>query len=321
MAVPKPAMGAALGPSALGRSTGSCLRRERRRILAIMDETRGVLGAYLRSRRAKLLPGDVGLIGGGPRRVPGLRREEVASLAGVNVDYYARLEQGRLRNVSTAVLDAVARALRLDGAERAHLRHLALPTTGRGRPLGPQRVRPAVESMLAALESQPAFVLGDRMDVLAANWMAQEVMGGWLARAANRRNLARFIFLDPEAHIVHRDWDIVAEEAVATLRHYSGQRPDDERLRTLVDDLQAGSPDFARWWNAHDVRSRSHGSATYRHAQMGEITVHCEALEFPGDDHQRLCIYTAEPGSDSHQALMLMASLHSTAQPLAHDGR
>jgi transcriptional regulator with XRE-family HTH domain len=286
-----------------------------------MDETRGVLGDYLRSRRARLLPGDVGLIGGGPRRVPGLRREEVASLAGVNVDYYARLEQGRLRNVSTSVIDAVARALRLDGAERAHLRHLASPTTGRARPPQPQQVRPAVRSMLAALESQPAFVLGDRMDVLAANWMAQQVMGSWLERASNRHNLARFIFLDPEARLVHRDWDTIAEEAVATLRHYSGQRPDDERLQPLVDDLKAGSPEFARWWTAHDVRSRSHGRKTYRHPQMGEITVHCEALEFPGDDHQRLCIYTAEPGSDSHQALMLMASLHSPAEPVARDGR
>jgi transcriptional regulator with XRE-family HTH domain len=278
-----------------------------------MKERRGELGDYLRSRRGRLAPGDVGLIGGGIRRVPGLRREEVASLAGVNVDYYARLEQGRLRNVSSTVLDAVARALRLDRAEREHLHHLALPAVGGERSARPQGVRAAVETMLAALQSQPAFVLGDRMDVLAANWMAQQVMGDWLERAGNDRNLARFVFLDPEARRVHRDWDAVAEEAVATLRHYSGQHPGDDRLRNLVDDLREGSPDFSRWWNAHDVRSRSHGVTTYRHPQMGEITVHCEALEFPGDDHQRLCIFSAEPGSDSHQALMLLASLRSPA--------
>ncbi|UFS59435.1 helix-turn-helix transcriptional regulator [Subtercola endophyticus] len=217
-----------------------------------MDDPRHLLRDYLRTRRAKLQPADVGLIGGGMRRVAGLRREEVASLAGVNVDYYARLEQGRLPNVSLSVLDAVARALRLDPAERQHLIDLARP--------------------------------------------------------ANGRNLARFIFLDPEARTIHSDWAAVAEEAVATLRHDAGQHPNDPQLPELIHDLAQQSPEFARWWAGHDVRSLSNGSKTYRHPQMGEITVHCEALEIPGD-HQRLCIYTAEPGTPSQQALLLLAAL------------
>lgn len=274
-----------------------------------MNNARGELRDYLQTRRDRLRPADVGLSAGADRRVAGLRREEVAELAGMNVDYYARLEQGRLQNVSVSVLDAVARALQLDADERRHLLHLARPTPERNPARPAQRVRPAVDVMLAALDSQPAFVLGDRMDVLAANWMARQVMGGWLDRPGNEGNLARFIFLDPAAREVHHDWDLIAEEAVATLRHYAGQHPHDPELARLVGELSIQSVEFALWWAAHDVRSRSHGTKTYRHPQMGEITVHCEALEFPGDDQQRLCIYTAEPGSTSEQALKLLASM------------
>ena len=265
---------------------------------------------YLLSRRARLHPADVGLTEGDLRRVPGLRREEIAMVAGISTDYYTRLEQGRLRNVSVSVVDAVARALRLDAAEHRHLSDLALPVPLRRRPVRrTQRVRPAVGVMLDALQTQPAFVMGDRMDILAANWMARQLMGGWLDAPVNEHNLARFLFLDPEARDLHADWSTMAEEAVATLRLYAGQHPHDPQLARLVGDLSIQSPEFARWWAAHDVRSRSHGVKTYRHPQLGEVTVHCEALEFPGDDHQRLCIYTAEPGSPSDQALRLLSSL------------
>jgi len=231
-------------------------------------------------------------------------------LAGVSTDYYARLEQGRLRGVSASVLDAVARALQLDAAERQHLVDLALPAPARRRaPQRVQRVRPAVGVLLDALELQPAFVMGDRMDVLAANWMAHHLMGGWLDDPRNERNLARFVFLDPEARELHADWEAMAEEAVATLRLYAGQHPDDPELSRLIGDLSIQSPDFARWWSAHDVRSRSHGVKRYRHPQVGDVTVHCEALEFPGANHQRLCIYTAEPGSPSDTALRLLAAM------------
>jgi len=281
-----------------------------------MDDASTTLRDFLQSRRARLRPSDVGLIGGGFRRVEGLRREEVASLAGVNVDYYARLEQGRLPRVSISVLDAVARALRLDAVERRHLLALAHPSAPARSPR-PQRVRPAVDTLLASLDAQPAFVMGDRMDILAANWMARQVMGNWLDRPANQRNLARFIFLDPEARQVHRDWSVVAQEAVATLRSYGGEHPDDPTFAALVTELRESSPEFVEWWSAHDVRARSHGVKVYEHPQMGTITVHCEALEFPGDDHQRLCIYTAEPGTASHQALVLLASMRAHSD-IAH---
>jgi len=273
---------------------------------------------YLLSRRARLHPSDVGLTEGDLRRVPGLRREEIAMLAGISTDYYTRLEQGRLRNVSGSVVDAVARALRLDAAEHRHLSDLALPVPLRRRTVRrAQRLRPAVGVMLDALETQPAFVMGDRMDILAANWMARQLMGGWLEAPVNEHNLARFLFLAPEARDLHADWATMAEEAVATLRLYAGQYPHDPQLARLVGDLTIQSPEFARWWAAHDVRSRSHGIKTYRHPQVGDVTVHCEALDFPGDDHQRLCIYTAEPGSASDQALRLLASLRPAGVQLA----
>lgn len=262
---------------------------------------------YLGTRRARLRPADVGLTEGAARRVPGLRREEIAMLAGVSVDYYTRLEQGRLPNVSVSVVDAVARALQLDPAEHRHLLDLTKPVALRRRTARRvQRIRPAVSLLLDSLETQPAFVMGDRMDVLAANWMAHELMGGWLDRPRNERNLARFIFLDPDAREVHSDWSSIAEEAVATLRFYAGQHPDDPELARLVGELSIASVEFAEWWAAHDVRSRSHGVKTYIHPEVGAVTVHCEALEFAGDDHQRLCIYTAEPGSSSAQALRLL---------------
>jgi len=275
-----------------------------------METRQSELRDYLRSRRDRLLPEEVGLPVGGSRRVPGLRREEVSMLAGVSTDYYARFEQGRLRGVSVSVIDAVARALQLDPAGRQHLADLALPTAVR-RPALPrrQRLRPAVGVLLDALETQPTFVMGDRMDILAANWMASQLMGGWLDDPRNERNLARFIFLDPEARELHADWEAVAEEAVAALRLYAGQRPDDPELSRLIGDLSIHSPEFVRWWSGHDVRSRSHGVKHYRHPQLGEVTVHCEALEFPSDGRQRLCIYTAEPGSPSDTALRLLASM------------
>ena len=276
-----------------------------------MYDAKAELRDFLKSRRARLSPDDVGLTGGGLRRVAGLRREEVAALSGLNPDYYARLEQGRLPHVSNAVLDSVARALHLDDSEHRHLVHLARPSDARGLSVEPQRVREEVLVMIAALEAQPAFVIGNRLDVLAANWMTAQVMGDWLDRPQNQRNLARFIFLDPEARDIHQNWRGIAEEAVATLSHYAGQHPDDPELALLVDDLRAQSPEFAAWWASHDVRSRSFGTTTYLHPRMGELILNCESLAFPGDAQQRLCIFSAEPHSHSHRALVELASVRS----------
>jgi transcriptional regulator with XRE-family HTH domain len=276
-----------------------------------MTDVREELRDYLSTRRARLKPADVGLPDVDGRRVPGLRREEIALLAGVSVDYYVRLEQGRNRNVSLSVLDAVARALQLDDAERQHLIDLAQPVTGisKRRSVPRQRVRPAVRHMLTALTEQPAFVMGHRMDVLAANALADHLMGGALTGPGGDRNLARYIFLDESARELHSNWPAVAEETVAMLRLYAGQNPEDPGLSKLVGDLTLRSPEFARFWAAHDVRSRPFGSKTYRHPLVGDVTVAFEALEFPGDSGQRLCIYTAEPGSSSEQALRLLATL------------
>jgi len=267
---------------------------------------------FLRTRRARLRPTDVGLPAGESRRVPGLRREEIALLAGVSVDYYVRLEQGRGGNVSRSVLDAVSRALQLDEAEHQHLVDLAQPAPAR-RKLAPrrQRVRPAVAMLLDALDLQPAFVMGDRMDVLAINSIAHNLMGGFMDVPSNERNLARFIFLDESARDIHTEWSAVAEETVAMLRLYAGAHPNDPELSRLVGDLSLQSPDFAKWWSAHNVRSRSFGTKICAHPEVGEMTLNYEALLFPGDNEQRLCVYSAEPGSPSEERMQLLASLHS----------
>ncbi|WP_213814854.1 helix-turn-helix transcriptional regulator [Glaciihabitans sp. dw_435] len=267
---------------------------------------------YLRTRRARLQPADVGLPDGASRRVPGLRREEIALLAGVSVDYYVRLEQGRGGNVSLSVLDAVARALQLDEAERQHLIDLAQPAPLKRR-ASPrrQRVRPAVAMLLDALDLQPAFVMGDRMDVLAINSIAHDLMGGFMDVPANERNLARFIFLDPSARDIHTEWSAVAEETVAMLRLYAGGHPDDPELSRLVGDLSLRSPEFVHFWAAHDVRSRAFGTKSCNHPQVGEMILNYEALVFPGDNEQRLCVYSAEPGSVSEERMRLLASMHA----------
>ena len=280
----------------------------------LVDSAKNELRDFLTSRRARVRPADVGLPEGEGRRVAGLRREELAMLAGVSVDYYVRLEQGRSRNVSESVLDAVARALQLSPTERVHLVDLARPATAnRRRPARRQRVRPAVLALLSSLDTQPAFVMGDRMDVLASNAMARALMGEFLSAQGGYPNLARYVFLDPAAQDLHDDWPAVAEETVAMLRFYAGRHQDDAELSRLVGDLSLGSPEFARFWSAHDVRSRAFGVKVYRHPLVGPITLNYEALEFPSDGEQRLCVYGAEPGSPSAESLRLLSSLCAPA--------
>jgi transcriptional regulator with XRE-family HTH domain len=271
-------------------------------------DPRSELGAFLRSRRARLRPEDVGLPDFGRRRVPGLRREELAQLAGVSADYYVRLEQGRDIHPSEGVLDAIARALRLDDAERAHLHRLVKPGPRIRRGAPAQRVRPGVQHLLDAMERTPAFVVGRRMDVLAWNRMAAALMSDFAELPRERRNMLRHVFLDPASHELYPDWEVVAEETVAYLRLATGIDPDDADLAALVGELTLNSGVFAQLWTRHDVREKTHGSKRFAHPLVGPMTLEYETLTLP-DPGQVLVTYTAEPGSRSAEALDLLGSL------------
>jgi transcriptional regulator with XRE-family HTH domain len=264
---------------------------------------------YLRSRRARITPAEAGLppqTGG--RRVPGLRREEVAMLAGVSVDYYVRLERGRNLNVSEAVLDAVARALRLDDTERDHLFTLARPTRARRRPTPPQRVRTGLQRVVEQWTDTPALLLGHRMDVLAANPIARALYTDFDALPRRERNMARFLFLDEAARELYTDWPAAAQGTVASLHLYAGSHQDDPQLAELVGELSVRDRDFRRWWADHDVLRRTHGSKSYHHPLVGDLTLEFEALTPTGDPELTLGLYTVEPGSPSEHALRLLAS-------------
>jgi transcriptional regulator with XRE-family HTH domain len=265
------------------------------------------LGEFLRTCREGITPAAAGISDmPSPRRVRGLRREEVARLAGMSVDYYTRLEQGRHSTPSEAVLDALARVFQLDAAGRAHLADLAHP--GRRRPLSPppQRVRPAVQQMIASLTDHPAFVIGRRTDVLASNTLARALLTDWTRLPPRHRNYTRWVFLDPAARKAFRDWPSVAADVVGTLRMYAGRNPDDPRLEELVAELTDESPEFTTWWHHHRVHERTHGTKQMTHPAVGDITIRYEALSLPGDEDQTLFIYSTDPGSPSHDNLRLL---------------
>jgi transcriptional regulator with XRE-family HTH domain len=275
-----------------------------------MDRSTDIAG-FLRSRRARITPDEAGLPADGRvRRVPGLRRDEVARLAGVSTEYYTRLEQGRGGNPSPEVLDALAAALRLDTAESEHLTDLLSrrPAAARRAPSGPQRVRPGLHLMLQTLDHVPAFVLGRRTDVLAANRLARALLTDFDALPATRRNMARFYLLDPVARERAVDWERLAAETVAMLRLEAGRHPNDRQLADLVGELTLRSPEFTTWWNDHRVLRRTHGTKRYRHPVAGELTFSYESLQPPGDPDQTLCVYNVEPGSPSAQALQLLGN-------------
>lgn len=264
---------------------------------------------FLRSRRARLTPADVGLpVTPGVRRVPGLRREEIAQLANLSVDYYMRLEQGRDINVSEDVLKAVADVLRLREDERTHLYDLARPIQSRRKPRPqPHRVRPGILALVQTLPT-PAFVVDQRLDVLATNQIARALLFDFDAHPRPERNHARWVFLEPQARERYLDWEEVARDCVATLRMHAGRHPDDLELAALVGELTVKSPEFSRWWADHEVLVRSHGSKRYYHPTIGELTVAYEALPLPDAGDQTLFVYTVEPGSASEQTLQLLAS-------------
>jgi transcriptional regulator with XRE-family HTH domain len=276
-----------------------------------MDQ-RAELSEFLRSRRARLKPEDVGLPDfGRHRRVPGLRREELAQLAGVSVAYYTRLEQGNGRNVSTEVLDAIARALRLTEAERAHLTHLAQPMHKKKRRAAATRahtVRPQLQHLLDAMEGVPAYLLGRRLDIVAWNRMARALLGDFAALEPDERNMAWQVFLAPGARDLYADWDAKATEVVSVLRMYAGCSADDPRLSALVGELSVKSPEFRTLWAAHTVQDKGHGTKRLRHPLVGELTLTYETLRVPDDHDLALVTYTAEPGSPSADALRLLAN-------------
>ncbi|MFB7332105.1 helix-turn-helix transcriptional regulator [Streptomyces adustus] len=284
-------------------------------------DRRAELSEFLRSRRARLKPEDVGLPDfGRHRRVPGLRREELAQLAGVSVAYYTRLEQGNGRNVSAEVLDSIARALRLTGAEHAHLTHLAKPKQHKRRPAArQQQVRTGLRQLLDSMDGIPAYVSGRRSDILAWNRMAAALFGDWAELPAQERNWARLVFLRPDYRELFVDWDQKATDIVSYLRMDAGCHPDDPRLSALVGELSVKSEVFRRLWATHDVKEKSHGTKRMRHPLVGDLALSFETFGLVDDSEQHLITYHAEPGSASAEALRLLASWGTDARrvPLA----
>jgi transcriptional regulator with XRE-family HTH domain len=275
--------------------------------------------AFLTSRRAKVSPQDAGLPAGPNRRVPGLRRVEVAMLAGVSVEYYSRLERGNLAGVSDGVLDALARALQLDDAERAHLHDLARQASPEGRNRKrrrPQPIRQSVQAALDAITATPAVVNNGRGDLVAANALGRALFSEMYDSATRPLNHPRYVFLDPRAPTFYRDWSKVADDTVAMLRTEAGRDPHDRTLSDLVGELSLRSEEFGHRWAAHDVRQHYTGTKRVRHPAIGDIDLTFEAFDISADVGLRLLIYTARPESTHADALSLLASWAVT-QPAA----
>ncbi|MER6243419.1 helix-turn-helix domain-containing protein [Streptomyces griseorubiginosus] len=285
-------------------------------------DRRAELSEFLRTRRARLKPEDVGLPEfGRHRRVPGLRREELAQLAGVSVAYYTRLEQGNGRNVSAEVLNAIARALRLSDAESAHLTHLARPKQHKKKAGARiEQVRGPLRQLLDSIEV-PAYVSGRRSDILAWNRMAAAVFGDWSELQVEERNWARLVFLKPEYRELFVDWDQKAYDMVSYLRMDAGCHADDPLLSTLVGELSLKSEEFRRLWATHDVKEKTYGVKRLRHPLVGDLALHFESFRLSDGTDQALITYHAEPGSPSAEALRLLASWGADATRAGESAR
>jgi transcriptional regulator with XRE-family HTH domain len=278
------------------------------------------LSQFLTSRRAKVTPEHAGLPSYGQRRVPGLRREEVAALAGVSVEYYKRLERGNATGASDAVLDGLADALRLDDAERAHLFDLARAAS----PIAPrrqrrpvqQRVRPVVQRILDSIDA-PATLSNMRGDYLAANQLGRALYAPLFESHEQPPNSARFTFLDPTAQAFFVDWEKAAKDLVAALRSQAGRNPYDRALSDLVGELSTRSDAFRTWWAAHNVRYHQTGTKRLHHPVVGDLELSYEVMELAADTELRLAIFTTEPSSLSEEALNLLASWAATPDQLA----
>jgi transcriptional regulator with XRE-family HTH domain len=293
---------------------------------------------FLTSRRSRLTPEQAGLpVYGGNRRVPGLRREEVSLLAGMSVDYYVRLERGNAKGVSDSVLEALARALQLDEAERAHLFDLANAVNapgaaarassssgGRGSRSGSRsgssrgvarpRVRPSVQRILDAMITVPAYARNHRLDVLGYNRLGRALMSPVFEDQTRPPNLARFLFLDPAARGYYRDWNGVANDVVAVLRSEAGIDPHDKPLQDLVGELSTRSEVFRTRWATHNVRFHRTGAKNFHHPAVGDLDLTYDAMELPADPGLILIAYSAEPGTPAHDGLNLLASWAATLE-------
>ncbi|HET9169032.1 MAG TPA: helix-turn-helix transcriptional regulator [Actinospica sp.] len=281
---------------------------------------------FLTSRRSRLRPEQAGLpLYGGNRRVPGLRREEVALLAGMSVDYYVRLERGNAKGVSDSVLEALARALQLDEAERSHLFDLAnavnagsaaqarAASRGRGsRGAARPRVRPSVQRILDSMTTVPAYARNRRLDVLGHNRLGRALLSPVFEGQGRPPNLARFLFLDPAATEYYRDWSGVANDVVAVLRSEAGVDPHDRLLQDLVGELSTRSEVFRTRWATHNVRFHRTGAKNFHHPAVGDLDLVYDAMELPADPGLTLVAYSAEPGSASQDGLDLLASWAAT---------
>jgi transcriptional regulator with XRE-family HTH domain len=277
-------------------------------------DRRSELREFLRSRRARVRPQDVGLKGyGARRRVPGLRREELAQLAGVSVDYYVRLEQGRGGKVSAEILDAIAQALQLDETERQHLHALMHSGSGAPRPREEcasqeQQVRLGLQRILDTLENAPAYVVGRRLQILAWNDLARILIADFPHLPHVRRNLARLTFLDETARQRYVNWQKKADDTVAFLRVDAGRHPHDEEVVQLIAELSEKSEDFRRMWADHTVRDETHGHKPLYHRAVGELDLSFETFRIPDDPDQALTVYAAEPGSPAARSLHVLAA-------------
>jgi transcriptional regulator with XRE-family HTH domain len=280
-------------------------------------DNRNEIREFLASRRARLTPQQAGLPAwGGNRRVPGLRREEVALLAGVSIDYYTRLERGNLGGVSDAVLDAIAGALQLDDAERTHLTNLARAAqAGSRRRRAPARqpgIRPELQRILAALTGAPAYLRNGRRDILAANELGRALYSELYASPDRPVNVARFVFLDPRARTFFLDWGTAARDMVAALRIEAGKHPYDRALSDLVGELSTRSDEFAGFWASQNVRFHRSGLKDIHHPVVGDLHLGFEAMDLPADPGMSLIVYSAEPGTSSDDGLRLLASWAAT---------
>ena len=288
-------------------------------------DNRAEVREFLTTRRAKISPRQAGLPELGARRVPGLRRGEVAALAGVSIEYYAKLERGALAGASASVLDALARALQLDDAERAHLFHLAHAADGttagmraRRRPSRRWTPRPSLQWALDQFGA-PAIVRNGRMDLLAVNHLGRAMHSSLFdSEVAGRPpNFVRFTFLDLDAaHDFYPHWDTAADTCVAILRTEAGRDPHDKDLHDLVGEVSTRSEDFRRRWGAHDVRYHGAGTKHFHHHVVGDLELAYESLDMISDPGLTLTLYAAEPASPTHEALTLLASWAATQPAL-----
>ncbi|MGN8551861.1 UNVERIFIED_CONTAM: helix-turn-helix transcriptional regulator [Microbacterium sp. SLM126] len=282
-------------------------------------DTSAEISAFLTSRRAKLTPADVGLPDfGGRRRVPGLRREEVALVAGMSSEYYKRLERGNAIGVSAAVVDGISRALRLDEAEHAHLNDLIRAANAgahpQRRPVRKTQLTPSIQQTIDAMSTVPVFVQNGRLDAVAVNRLGGALFSEMLDHTRPPANAARFVFLDPRAQSFYREWESQTRQLVAVLRAEAGRSPYDRQLSDLIGELSTRSDLFRKLWGAHDVREHRTGLKSVHHPIVGDLDLTFQALDFASDRGLQMIVFSAEPGSVTLERLQLLANLTETTQ-------